>query len=84
MRQLHFQILGSDWNRGITAHGQPSAKVGALGQFHDTKYDPSLRNSRGAYLRDELTPHARIERIFEAGLTECHFKLLTLSLRQPN
>jgi hypothetical protein len=47
----------------------PSSKVGALGQFRVTKFDPFLRHSRGAYLRSELISHARIDRIFEAGLT---------------
>ena len=84
MRQLHFQILGSDWNRGITAHGQPSSKVGALGQFRVTKFDRFLRDSRGGYLLNELTSHARIDRIFEAGLTQCHFKLFPMGLCQPN
>ena len=29
-------------------------------------FDRFLRDSRGAYLRNELTSHARIDRIFEA------------------
>ena len=47
-------------------------------------FDRFPRDSRGAYLRNELTSHARIDRIFEAGLTQCHFKLFPMGLCQPN